>query len=157
MDGAALALAARLVLAAALVFAAATKIAAPRRSRADTVALLGWGAGRLVALVLPYVELVIAFALVVWWSPVPGIVAFVVLVAFTVVLLRAQLRHLPCPCFGAVSAGAPVGGAAVLRNGVLAALAAIATGSPSGAPAVQVLVGLAGFGAVTVFVVVRAR
>jgi hypothetical protein len=52
---------------------------------------------------------------------------------FTVALVRAQARHVPCACFGAGADDAPVGPASVVRNGVLAALAALAIGDPSGA------------------------
>jgi hypothetical protein len=57
------------------------------------------------------------------------------LALFTVALVRAHARHVPCACFGAGAADAPVGSWAVVRNGVLAALAALAIGDPSGASA----------------------
>jgi hypothetical protein len=133
VDAAALAsAAARLVLAGVLAVAAFRKLRAPDVTRATTLTLLGERAGPVVARVLPFVELVVALALVVWWTPVPGVVAFVLLVGFTVVLVRAQTRQLPCPCFGG-SRDTPVTGASILRNGLLAALAVLATGSPAGA------------------------
>ena len=90
MNAAALAsAAARLVLAGVLAYSGFRKLRAPDATRNATVALLGERVGRAIARVLPFVELVVALALVVWWSPVPGVVAFVLLVGFTVVLVRA--------------------------------------------------------------------
>ena len=43
---------------------------------------------------------------------------------------------MPCACFGAGAAEAPVGPASIVRNGVLAAFAVLAMGDPSGASAV---------------------
>jgi hypothetical protein len=123
-----IAAAARIILAAVLVLSAVSKLRAREATRRRTVALLG-PRGAVVAAVLPWVELVIAVALLVWWSAIPGIVAAVVLLAFTVVVVRAQLRHLPCPCFGGASDRA-AGPGQVLRNAVLIALAILATGSP---------------------------
>lgn len=119
---------ARILLAAVLVFAAVAKLRARDATRRSTVALLG-PRGAIVAAVLPWVEIGIAIALLVWWGPIPGIVAALVLLAFTAVVVRAQLRHLPCPCFGGVTDRA-AGPRQVLRNAVLIALAILATGSP---------------------------
>jgi hypothetical protein len=133
---ASVALAARVVLAAVLTVSAIAKL----RSR-DTVrtqvAALGSDDGRLAAVVsaLPAVELLVAVALVAAWSAVPGIVALLLLAVFTGVLIRAQARHVPCACFGAGAGDAPVGPASIVRNGVLAALAVLAVGDPSGASA----------------------
>ena len=120
--------AARIVLASVLVFAAVAKLRAPEATRRHTVALLG-PRGAVVAAALPWVELAVAVALLVWWGPVPGIVAAVLLLGFTVVVVRAQLRRLPCPCFGGASDDA-AGPRQVMRNAVLIALAILATGSP---------------------------
>jgi hypothetical protein len=117
------------VLAAVLAYAAVGKLRRRAETREQFVALLGARVGPAVALVLPYVELAVAVALVVWWTAVPGIVAAALLLAFTAVLVRAQVRKLPCACFGA-SSGAPVGGGAVLRNAVLIVLAILATAIP---------------------------
>ncbi len=119
---------ARLVLAAVLVFAAIAKLRAPEATRRHTVALLG-PRGAAVASALPWVELGVAVALVLWWSAVPGIVATLLLLVFTAVVVRAQLRRLPCPCFGGASEQA-AGPKQVMRNAVLIALAILATGSP---------------------------
>ena len=94
------------------------------------VALLGERVGPVVAQVVPWVELTIAVLLVGWWSPVPGVLAGVLLLLFTGVVVRANTRHLPCACFGGNATNAPPGGAAIVRNGVLIALAVLATASP---------------------------
>jgi len=122
----AVAVAARVVLAVALGFAAVQKLRHRATARAQTVALLGARAGPAVALVLPFVELALAILLVLWPSPVPGIVAALLLLGFTAVVVRAELRRLPCPCFGSVS-DRPAGPLEVLRNGVLLACAVLAT------------------------------
>jgi Methylamine utilisation protein MauE len=156
MNGAALAFAARIVLAAALGVAAVQKLRAMAASREQTVALMGERAGPAVATALPITELAIACALVVWWSIVSGLAAFALLAAFTVVLVRAQTRRLPCPCFGATVATAPpVGAMSIVRNGLLAALAIVATGSPAGATVWAVVVWTIVFGAIAA-VAIRA-
>ena len=63
----------------------------------------------------------------------PGFVALALMGVFTVVLVRAQARHVPCLCFGVASLDPPVGPASIIRNGVLAGLAVLAIGDPSGA------------------------
>jgi hypothetical protein len=98
--------------------------------RRATVALLGERFGRPVARALPFVELTVAVLLLVWWSAVPGVIAAVLLLAFTAVVVRAELRHLPCPCFGAAPDARPAGPAAVVRNAALLACAVLATGAP---------------------------
>lgn len=128
--GGAIALAARIVLALVLVVAAVSKLRARRTSCAVTSAVVGDRLGPVVAAALPWVEFGTAFMLVAWWGPFPGIFAACLLLAFTVVLIRANARHVPCACFGG-AADAPPGGGAVLRNGTLLALAIVATGSPS--------------------------
>jgi hypothetical protein len=131
--GAVVASVARLALAAVLLFSAVTKLRAREVSRRQIVALVGERFGPSVAHALPFVELIVALALVVWWSVVPGVVAFALVCAFTVVLVRARARHLPCACFGGGVHAHPVGAASIVRNGALAALAVLATGSPTGA------------------------
>jgi len=110
----------------------------------------------MIAPALPVAELVVAITLVGWWVPAPGVVALVLLAAFTVVLVRAQARHVPCLCFGAARVDAPVGPASVLRNGVLAGLAVFAIGRPSGAHAGATLVACVLFGAVAAVFVIAA-
>jgi hypothetical protein len=160
VNDASLALAARVVLAAVLAASATAKL----RSRvALSSEALQSQMGRLISEryapmigpVLPPAELAVAVALVAWWSPVPGVVALVLIAAFTVVLVRAQARHVPCLCFGVSSLDAPVGPASILRNGVLAGLAVLAIGDPAGANAVATIVLIVVFAAVAT-VAVRA-
>jgi hypothetical protein len=157
MAGAALALAARIVLAVMLVLSASSKLRAANTTRAQVVALVGPRFGPAVARVLPFAELLLAVAVVIWWTPVPGIAAFALFVAFTVVLLRAQARRLPCPCFGGALHAAPVGPGGIVRNGVLAALAVLATASPHGAGLPATLVAVVLLGGVTAMSVFAAR
>jgi hypothetical protein len=138
----AVALAARVVLALALILAAIAKRRAADRTRAQTIDLIGEHYGAVIARTLPFVELGIAVALVAWWTAVPGIAAAVLLMLFTLVLVRAQARRQPCPCFGAVSRADAVGPLAILRNGVLLAYAVLATASPSGAALAPSLVAI---------------
>jgi hypothetical protein len=128
--GSTVAVIARLVLAAALSFAAVAKLRAREVAREQTVVLVGDALGPAVASALPFVELAIAVMLLIWWSAVPGVVAALLLVAFTAVVVRAEVRHLPCPCFGRASATVESGPAAVLRNAVLLVCAVFATGAP---------------------------
>jgi hypothetical protein len=136
---AALALVARVVLAAVFVVSAVSKLRAPAITREQVRALVGARHSPAVARALPFVELALAVALLVWWSVVPGLVAFVLFAGFTAVLVRAQARRLPCPCFGGAVHAKPVGPGAIVRNGLLAALAVLATGSPEGAAALAAL------------------
>jgi hypothetical protein len=157
VEGAAIAFAARAVLAGVLLVAAVTKLRHRAATRAQTVALVGARSGRAIATVLPFIEIVIAVALVVWPSAVPGVVAAALLLAFTGVLFRAQARRLPCPCFGGAGGISPVGPAAIIRNAVLVAYAVLATGSPSGAKAGGALAAIAILGAIAVAAVWAAR
>ena len=154
MNGASVAFAARIVLAATLVVSAVAKIRSREAVRAQVAVLIA-GDGRVAALlsVLPAVELLVAVALVAAWSPVPGLVALLLLVLFTGVLVRAQAKHVPCACFGAGAADAPVGPASLVRNGVLAALAVLATGDPSGASAIATAGLVVGFGVIAAWTV----
>jgi hypothetical protein len=97
--------------------------------------LVGDRAAPGVATLLPVAELAVAVLLVAWWGPAPGVIALVLFVAFSGVLVRAQLLHVPCLCFGTASLQPPAGPAAIVRNGVFMALAVLAVGSPSGASA----------------------
>ena len=63
--------------------------------------------------------------------------------------MRAHAQHVPCPCFGGGATASPAGPLAVLRNGVLLALAVLATGNPSGASVAATLGWIVVFGAVT--------
>jgi hypothetical protein len=131
-------------LAGVLVIAAVAKVRAPSVTRRQTVALVGDAFGPGLAVAIPVVEFTLAVMLVAWWRAVPAVLAACVFGAFTIVVVRAQLRGLPCPCFGAASGDAAAGPPAIVRNGLLVAYAVLATASPAGA----------GPGAVVVAVVV---
>ena len=155
MNEASVALAARLVLATVLAGSAIAKLRSRAAVRQQVETLVNARAAPVVAAMLPVTELVVAALLVVLWTPLPGVVAVILLALFTVVLLRAQARQVPCLCFGASSLDAPVGPAAVVRNGVLAALAVLATGTPTGASFAATLVAGAAF-AIAAGLAVRA-
>jgi hypothetical protein len=125
--GDAIAVAARVILAAILLTAAVAKLRARAATRSSMSALFGARLGGALATLVPVVEIVVAIALLVWWTVVPGLVAAVLVLGFTVVLVRASVRRVPCPCFGG-SSPAPAGTRAIVRNGVLVALAILATG-----------------------------
>ena len=153
MTGAALALGARIALGVMLVFSAVAKLRARETFRGQVGKLVGNTAAPAVAMLLPVTELVVAGLLVALWNPVPGVVALVLFAAFTGVLVRAQVLHVPCLCFGTSSLEPPAGPAAIVRNGVFMALAVLAVGSPSGG-SLPAAAGLAlVFGAVEAMVV----
>jgi hypothetical protein len=158
--GPALALACRIVLAGVLVIAAVGKIAdhAALPTRLQEVGIGARGA-RMLAVWLPAAELVVALALLVdAHSPVPGIAALVLLLAFSVFLIRTARRAVPCPCFGAVRTAATATATAasgVVRNGVLVALAVLATGTAERARPVGTLIDIAAAAAVAGIAVAR--
>jgi hypothetical protein len=156
--GPALALACRIVLAAVLAIAAAGKIAdhAALPARLEEVGVNARGA-RALAVWLPATELVVAIALLVdFHSPVPGLASLVLLLAFSVFLVRTARRAVPCPCFGAVrTAGSATTASAVVRNGVLVALAVLATGTAERARPLGTVVGVVIAGAVAVVAIAR--
>jgi methylamine utilization protein MauE len=157
LNDASLALAARIVLAAVLTVSAGAKLRSRTVVRDQLAELVGTRFAPALASVLPAAELLVALALVAWWSAVPGVGAALLLAAFTVVLVRAAARHVPCACFGAASLDAPVGAAGVIRNGILAALAVIAVGSPTGAGLPAALGWLALLGVIAALAVRAAR
>lgn len=134
MTAGTVALVARLTLAAAFALSAGTKLARPV-AFAGSLAEFGVPAPGLVARLLPPVEGGLAVALVALphqsW---PAFAAVSVLALFTgaVVANVARGRQSPCPCF-APEGGRPVSGATVVRNGLLLALAVLATGPVEGA------------------------
>jgi hypothetical protein len=140
MDAAAISFAARLVLAGVLLVAAIAKLRAPAIARRQTVALVGHRMGTGVAIALPFVELFVAVILVAWWSAAPGVIAAALFGGFTVIVVRAQLRGVPCPCFGSGSADAEPGSWAVVRNALFLSYAVLATAAPDDARPVAVLV-----------------
>jgi uncharacterized membrane protein YphA (DoxX/SURF4 family) len=108
------------------VVAGASKLAAGEQWHADARDL---GAPLPVARVLPWVELVTGAALIARLAvPIPAIVAVAMLVAFSVlIVLRLRDDERPsCACFGAWSAS-EIGRGHLIRNGVLLAIAVIAT------------------------------
>src|SRR5882757_7840575 len=98
MSTAAVASAARFVLAIVLIVAAVSKLRAPDETRRELVALLGSSLGGPLTTLLPVVELALAVLLLAWNSAVPGLLAIVLLLAFSAVLVRAQVKQLPCAC-----------------------------------------------------------
>jgi len=157
VSDAALALAARIVLAVVLASSAIAKARSRAAVREQIASLVSERAAPLLAPLLPAVELLVAVGLVAWWSAVPGIVAAVLLVLFTIVLVRAEARRVPCLCFGSSKLDTPVGPSGVIRNGVLGALAVFSIGSPSGAHAGDTLLGVAVLGVIAAFSVRAAR
>jgi len=157
VNAAALALGARIVLAVVLATSAFAKLRSRAAVREQVATLVSERAAPVVTPLLPAAELLVGVALVAWWSAVPGIVAVVLLVLFTIVLVRAEARRVPCLCFGASSLDTPVGPAGVIRNGILAALAVFAIASPTGASAVTTIAAVAGFGAIAALAVRAAR
>ncbi len=112
-------------LALLLVLAAVPKALHP----ADTstgFAALGVPAAAVLARVVPGVEVAVAWALIVW-PRVGGVAALILLVTFSLFLARAVRRGVraPCNCFGQTT-GDPISAVDLLRNAVLAALAAAA-------------------------------
>jgi hypothetical protein len=153
VDAAAISFAARLVLAGVLLLAAIAKLRAPDVARRQTIALVGRAFGPAVAVALPVLEVTVASLLVVWWSPEPGVIAAVLFGAFTVIVVRAQVRGLPCPCFGAGTADTETRPSALVRNGLLLAYAVLATASPAGASPAAVVVATVVLGSGAAFAV----
>jgi Methylamine utilisation protein MauE len=154
---ASIALASRLVLATVLSTSAGAKLRSRAEVRRQLDAIAGDRVAAAVSPWLPAIELGVAVALVAWWSPVPGIVALILLVVFTGALVRAHARNVPCACFGAGAGEAAPGVAAIVRNGVLAALAALAIGDPGGASVVATVGFVALFGVVAAGAVLLSR
>ncbi len=157
MNDAALALAARIVLAVVLASSAIAKLRSLPAVREQVATLVSKRAAPLLALLLPAAELLVAVGLVVWWNAVPGIVAVVLLALFTVVLVRAEAKRVPCLCFGASKLDTPVGPAGIIRNGVLGALGVFAVGSPAGAPAGATIIATVVFGVIAALAVRAAQ
>jgi len=90
---------------------------------------LGLPAPRPLALAAPASELLIAGALL-SRPDIGGLLALATLAVFTAVVVRAVARGATtgCGCFGS-RRDLPVSGADVVRNGLLAALAVLATGT----------------------------
>jgi hypothetical protein len=145
---AAVASAARFVLATVLIIAAVSKLRALPETRRELVALLGHTIGTPLTTLLPVVELALAVLLLVWPSAIPGLLAAVLLLAFSAVLVRAQVKQLPCACFGGGVGDTPPSPATVFRNGALLACAVLATGSPSDANVLAAVIATVVLGAI---------
>ena len=116
---------AAIVVGAALIWAGVFKL---MDGPAWPKAAADMGVARPIALVVPFVELAIGITLIIpVLRPWPAIAAIVLLLAFTVVILRRILdgSRPPCACFGSRS-NRPLGAIHVLRNVGLIALATVA-------------------------------
>lgn len=155
--GAALAIASRLVLGVVFLFSASRKMSTGTAFAAAMKAF-GLPSPRLSAALLTLVEIVLALSLFAWRDePWPSVAAVAVLGAFTVAVAANLRRGLaaPCPCFGA--SDRPVSGSTMVRNGWLAALAVLGTGSSGGAGGVQTAGLCAVLGGITAVVIMRTR
>jgi len=154
---AAIAAGARIVLVATFALAAVAKYARLVAVREQMRAVLWGGVAQVAAIAVPASELVLAAALLIGWREAwPAWCALAVLGVFTGVLVRAQTRRVPCPCFGGAS-DVPVGSAHVLRNGWLMALCVLAAGPASEASAAGAVPACVCFAAVTVACSAAAR
>lgn len=128
-----------LVLAVVFAWAGAAKAVAPLDTAASFAAL-GLPGPRLLARVVPGLELGLGAALVLGVGAAP-FAAVALLAGFSAVLvrvLRSGLRVV-CSCFGAARRE-PVSSVDIARNGLLAVLAVGAVGSTGGVPALPALV-----------------
>jgi hypothetical protein len=154
----ALALGARIVLAAAFVAAAVAKLGNRSRVTEQMQDMFGARLAPTAALGVPVIEIALAVGLL--GAParaLPALLAVAVLLVFTAVLVWAQARRVPCPCFGGGASDRPVGPAAIVRNGVLLGLAVLATGSSDGATVAATLGWVTLLGAMTAAAVWVAR
>lgn len=135
-----------------LAVAATAKLAAGVQQTAAAFAAMGVRPrlARAAALGVPAVEVLVAAALVgVPAAAWPGVLAAALMGAFTVVVVAVAEPGAPCPCFGASHGGGGIGGRAVVRNGVLAALGVLATVPVDGAGVAQTALALAALGTIT--------
>jgi hypothetical protein len=141
-----------LALGLALVFAWAgvAKLRAPTRTERAFRAL---GVDPRFARVLPAIELLLAAAIVV--QPIACLFAALLLGAFTVVIARAN-PGVGCACFGSAST-APLSWVQVLRNGMLIAVAIMASGATPVVPGAAAILGAAGLAAVGAIVLALAE
>ncbi len=135
----------------ALVFAWAgiAKLRAPRVTARSFAALR---VPPVLARVVPFIELGLAVALVL--APGTAIAAVGLLVAFTVVLLRAD-DGARCACFGSASSE-PVSWVQILRNGLLAGAAVVASGATRVVPSLAAVLVVAGIAAIGLLVLALA-
>lgn len=140
-----------LALGLALVFAWAgtAKLLAPAPTARSFAAL---GVPPALARVVPFVELALAIAMVL--APITAVGALVLLGVFTIVLVGAD-DGVRCACFGSASSD-PVSWVQVLRNGFLAAAAAVASGSTPHVPSLAAVLTTAGIAAIGMLVLALA-
>ena len=115
---------ASLLLGAVFLVSGVTKVSAPDEWRTESSAL---GVPHSIAVVVPFVELLIGALLVTQVAPRPvALCAGLLLVAFTALLVvrLRQGRRPPCACFGSLSTK-PIGWGNVVRNGGFLALALV--------------------------------
>lgn len=119
---------AAVALAAVFGWAAVAKVS-DRRAAATAFGGLGLPAAAFLATAVPATEAAIAVVLVLR-PDVGGALALAMLAAFTLVIARALSTHsgAGCGCFGSHRVE-PVSPADIVRNGLLAAMAVIATGT----------------------------
>lgn len=154
----ALALGARIVLAVAFLVAAAAKLSNRSRVTAQMEDMFGARLAPIATIGVPLIEIGLAVGLLV--AParaLPAVLAAAVLLVFTAVLVWAQARRVPCPCFGGGASDRPVGPPAIVRNGVLLGLAVLGTGAVDGATPAATLGWIVLLGAVTAAAVWAAR
>lgn len=137
-------------LAVVFAWAGVAKLRAPRPTARAFAAL---GVPVVLARVVPFVELALALALVV--APISALAAVALLVAFTFVLLRAD-DGVRCACFGSASAD-PVSWVQILRNGLLAGAAVIASGAKPAIPSLAAVLTAAGLAAICLLVLALAE
>lgn len=132
-----------LAIGLALVFAWAgvAKLRAPKRTARAFRAL---GVDARFARIVPVIELTLAAAIVV--VPVTTLFAALLLGAFTVVIARAN-PGVGCACFGSAST-APLSWVQVLRNGLLIAVAIMASSARPEALGLAAVLGAAGIAAI---------
>ena len=113
---------ASVLLGAVFLVSGITKVSAPNEWRAQSS---GLGVPHSIAVVVPFVELLIGALLVTQVAPRPvALCAGLLLVAFTTLLVvrLRQGRRPPCACFGSLSTK-PIGWGNVVRNAGFLALA----------------------------------
>ena len=140
-----------LALGLAIVFAWAgvAKLLAPAATARSFAAL---GVPPRLARVVPFVELTLAAAMVL--APITAIAALVLLGVFTIVLVGAD-DGVRCACFGSASSE-PVSWVQVVRNGFLAAAAAVASGATPRVPSLAAVLTTAGIAAIALLVLALA-
>lgn len=150
-------------LACILFAAGAAKLTSPRvtAARIDAYALLGKGAGRMLALPLGGVEIAAGAALALPSSRVPGAVLAAALLAIysaaIAINLRRGNRDIDCGC-GPGTRELPLSGALFARNAVLIGVALVNAGAEPAIPGTAgewLRVGLVGAAALLTYAVVN--